>query len=77
MEENRNQETAEMKSSIMELGDMIGKMATAINNTNTVPLVPILPDRVSSWRDVCPPESFFDLGKEIDRALNDVVNERY
>jgi hypothetical protein len=48
MEENRNQETAEMKSSIMELGDMIGKMATAITNTNTVPLGPIFPDRVSS-----------------------------
>jgi hypothetical protein len=56
---------------------MIGKMAMAINNANTVSQGPILPDGVSSWRDVCPPESFFDLGKEIDRALYDVANERY
>jgi hypothetical protein len=48
MEETRNHETAEMKSSILQLGDMIGKMATVISNSNTVPQGPILPDRVSS-----------------------------
>jgi hypothetical protein len=48
MEENRNHETAEMKSSILQLGDMIGKMAMAINNANTVSQGPILPDGVSS-----------------------------
>jgi hypothetical protein len=48
MEENRNHETAEMKSSILQLGDMIGKMATAINNANTVSQAPILPDGVLS-----------------------------
>jgi hypothetical protein len=48
MEENRTHETAEMKSSILQLGDMIGKMATVISNANTVPEGPILPDGVSS-----------------------------